>query len=125
LPRNRIGPDRGRRGARSPAGAGHRRRAGGRCRPLLHDRRRDRRVDVPSRTDGALSMMRIQISRMRSSSMWWHAARYARMRIGLTLVLLVVALALIGPLVAGPTRDFVSAPFASPSQQCPFGTDVL
>jgi peptide/nickel transport system permease protein len=51
--------------------------------------------------------------------------RYARTRIGLALVLLVVAVALLGPLFAGPTTDFVGAPFAAPSEVGPFGTDVL
>lgn len=54
-----------------------------------------------------------------------HAWRYTRTRIGLVLVLLIVAIALLGPLLAGSTREFVAAPFASPSEFGPFGTDVL
>jgi peptide/nickel transport system permease protein len=54
------------------------------------------------------------------------AARSARGMIGLSLALLVVAVAVIGPLVAPHSAtEFVSSTFALPSSHFPLGTDVL
>jgi len=49
-----------------------------------------------------------------------------RMRIGLALTLLIVALAVLGPLFAPhPASSFIGAPFAPPSAAAPLGTDAL
>jgi peptide/nickel transport system permease protein len=49
-----------------------------------------------------------------------------RMRIGLGLTVVILVVALLGPLFAPhPAASFVGAPFAGPSAQAPLGTDAL
>lgn len=61
----------------------------------------------------------------RSSSLTARAWQLPRTKIGLLLFLLVVGIALVGPLFAGSTTSFAGVPFASAQQVPPFGGDVL
>jgi peptide/nickel transport system permease protein len=65
-------------------------------------------------------------SKGRGSSVAAYAWRYPRTKIGSVLVLVLVGVALVGPLFAGSPTDFVAAPFAAAGDTTgPFGSDVL
>ena len=63
------------------------------------------------------------IGRLAPRRSWWPAARAGR--IGLVLLIAIVALALLGPLLAHQPSRTVGAPFAPPSRNDLLGTDFL
>jgi peptide/nickel transport system permease protein len=76
-------------------------------------------LDAAVEVEGATGRRRVGALLRDATHLW-------RTRIGLALILLVVGIALVGPLMAphGP-QDFVGAPNASPSAVARFGTDHL
>jgi ABC-type dipeptide/oligopeptide/nickel transport system permease subunit len=57
---------------------------------------------------------------------WLRFIQFGTARVGAAMLLVIVALALVGPLISPhPPTDVVGAPFSSPSGQFPLGTDLL